>query len=118
MYALAEYPDAWGGLPVDYGPAPSSRMIAPYSRPFLDDYPDTRFPAPGSHRIYFDHGDATDARCLGIRRCKRRSIGACTRRVMGSPRMLSLSFPGTDHSEVSWASGCTCRCMFLLPPQT
>lgn len=117
MYALAEYPDVFGAAaclsthwPGTFEPDDRAVQQAFY------DYLDTRFPAPGSHRIYFDHGDATlDAWYPPLQAEVDRRMHA---KGYEFPRMLSLSFPGTDHSEVSWAKRLHVPLQFLLPPQT
>ena len=116
MYALAEYPDVFGAaacLSTHWAGTfePDDRVV---QQAFYD-YLDTRFPAPGRHRIYFDHGDATlDAWYPPLQTEVDRRLHA---RGYQFPRIWSLSFPGADHSEVSWAKRLHVPLQFLLPPQ-
>lgn len=117
MYALAEYPEVFGAAAClsthwagTFEPDDHAVQQAFY------DYLDTRFPAPGSQRIYFDHGDATlDAWYPPLQAEVDRRMRA---KGYQFPRMLSLSFPGSDHSEVSWAKRLHVPMQFLLPPRS
>lgn len=117
MYALAEYPQVFGGAacmsthwpgaslqedPANPGPAAFQAYIAAH------------FPPPGAHRIYFDHGTQTLDALYADRQAK---VDAILRaKGYGPADFASLTFPGADHSEKSWAARLDQPLVFLLGP--
>lgn len=115
MYALAEYPDVFGaaGCLSTHWPGTLAPDDVVVQTAFFD-YLDAHFPPPGSHRIYFDHGTETlDAWYPPLQAEVDRRMHA---KGYDAGRMLSLAFPGTDHSEVAWSARLHIPLQFLLPP--
>ena len=116
LYALAEYPDRfggaaglsthWPGTAPDAGTAPGEAILA---------WLQSSFPAAGRHRLWLDHGTATlDAhyppwqqRADAILRSKGYSERDWTTRV----------YPGAEHTEAAWAARLDAPLRFLLPPK-
>lgn len=114
LYALCEYPQVFGRAAClsthwvgvleldDQNAVPDA---------FLD-YLARRLPAPGRHRIYFDHGDIgldglyapTQARVDALMRQK----------GYGAADWSSRVFPGKDHSEAAWSERLPIPLTFLL----
>lgn len=115
-YALLERPATFGGfgalsthwpgiVPADGNPVPAAFFA----------YLRERLPAPGTHRLYFDHGDATlDAFYPPLQAEVDRIAVACG---WAFPAYRSLAFPGADHSENAWAARLDGVFTFLLPPR-
>lgn len=118
MYALAEYPEVFGGAgclsthwpgaslredPDNPGPAAFQAYIAAH------------FPPPAGHRVYFDHGTATlDA----LYADRQEAVDALLRaRGYDDATLQSLTFPGAEHSEQAWAARLDRPLRFLLPPR-
>lgn len=70
--------------------------------PHLEAWLDSLLPAPGHHRLYFDHGDQTlDVQYPPF---QARVDSLLALRGWNLPQdRLSLSFPGDEHSERSWS---------------
>jgi predicted alpha/beta superfamily hydrolase len=123
LYALSRYPDVFGGAgclsthwvlttnPALLGPPPDPR-VPRIAGAFLD-WLRTHLPAPGAHRIYFDHGtvfldalygpfqEAVDA--LVTQRGYRAGVD-----------FESRVFPGATHNEQAWRERLDLPLTFLL----
>jgi hypothetical protein len=72
-------------------------------------------PDPATHKLYFDHGSETlDA--VYARYQDRVDAVVRRRGYRQWSNVLSLSFPGEKHNEISWASRVAVPLQFLLPP--
>lgn len=126
LYAIDEYPDVFGaaGMMSTHWPL----VITPDNKPISDEeyemvsstfehYLSPALPDQATHKLYFDHGSETlDA---VYARYQDRVDGAVVRRGYRQwSNMLSLSFPGQKHNEISWASRVAVPLQFLLPPDT
>jgi hypothetical protein len=116
MYGVLERPETFGGFgalsthwpgifPVDDNPVPARFF----------DYLRERLPAPGRHRLYFDHGDATLDALYPPLQAEADAIAA--ERGWGPPGYRSLAIPGAEHSEDAWAARLEGVFRFLLPPR-
>ena len=116
MYALSEYPQVFGAAAClsTHWPGTVSPGDFSVAEAFFG-YVDAHFPPPGPHRIYFDHGSETlDQHYAKLQQEIDRRLRA---RGYAFPRILSLSFPGTDHSEQAWGARLHVPMQFLLPPR-
>ena len=114
LHALAEYPAVFGaaacmsthwpgGVPNPDSPLPAA----------LRDYVASRLPKAGAHRIYFDHGDATlDALYPPLQAQVDLLVEA--KGYVNGRDWLTRAFPGTDHSEASWAGRLDVPLRFLF----
>jgi enterochelin esterase-like enzyme len=110
LYALAEYPQVFGGAGAmsTHWPAGDGITIEWFAR---------HLPAPGSHRIYFDHGTRTlDATYAPFQ--QRMDTGMRERGYREGHDWVTLRFEGDDHSETSWRQRLDRPLRFLLgaPP--
>jgi predicted alpha/beta superfamily hydrolase len=109
IYALCEYPQVFygAGCLSTHWPAARKWMIA-YLRETL--------PAPGAHRIYFDHGtEALDASYASYQRQVDRVMAAAGYR-RGKDWMTQV-FAGAEHSERAWRERVHIPLEFLLAPR-
>lgn len=121
MEALLERPQAFGGFgalsthwPGVMPDAAGVRPEAPVPAAFLRHLRE-RLPAPGRHRLYFDHGTATlDAFYPPLQAAADR---IAVERGWAFPGYRSLVFPGAEHSEAAWAARLDGVFTFLLPPR-
>lgn len=115
-YTLCERPETFGGFGAMSthwpGIFPGAENPAP---PAFFDYLRERLPAPGRHRLYFDHGDATLDAFYPPLQAEVDRIGVA--RGWAFPAWRSLAFPGADHSEAAWAARLDGVLAFLLPPR-
>jgi predicted alpha/beta superfamily hydrolase len=105
-YALAEYPEVFGGAGCvsTHWPAAEGVML-PYLARAL--------PAPGAHRLWFDHGTATldslyapyQQRADSLLRAKGWTPG---------PRWTTRRYTGAEHSERAWRARIADPLVFLL----
>jgi enterochelin esterase-like enzyme len=124
LYAIDEYPDIFGaaGMLSTHWPL----VITPDDKPISDEqyeavssaferYLTPALPDPATHKLYFDHGSETlDA---NYARYQDRVDRVVRRRGYRQwANMLSLSYPGEKHNEISWASRVMVPLQFLLPP--
>ena len=124
LYAIDEYPQVFGaaGMVSTHWPL----VINPDNKPVSDQdyeavssaferYLTPALPAAADHKLYFDHGSETlDA---VYARYQDRVNGVVLRRGYHQwVNVLSLSFPGQKHNEISWASRVAVPLQFLLPP--
>ena len=116
MYALAEHPEAFGGFGAlsTHWPGIFPQGDNPVPPAFFA-YLGEHLPAPGRHRLYFDHGDATlDALYPPLQAEVDRIAVA---KGWTFPAYRSLAFPGAEHSEDAWAARLDGVLTFLLPPR-
>lgn len=118
-YALAEYPGTFGGAAClsTHWPGPYLSLDAGTDDPAPDafvDYIRRHFPAPGRHRIYFDHGTKTLDAYYGPIQARVDQL----LRAQGwrGSRFESRVFEGDEHSEKSWAARLAIPMTFLLAP--
>lgn len=115
-YALCERPSQFGGFGAmsTHWPGVFPNASNPVPPTFFD-YLRERLPAPGRHRLYFDHGDATlDALYPPLQAEVDRIAVA---KGWAFPAYRSLAFPGAEHSENAWAARLDGVFTFLLPPR-
>ncbi|MGE5564032.1 MAG: alpha/beta hydrolase [Bacillota bacterium] len=124
LYAIDEYPTVFGAAgmvsthwPLFLKPNGESVSEAEYETvsSAFERYLRPALPSPATHRLYFDHGSETlDAIYAGY---QDRVDAVVERRGYRSwSSTLSLSFPGQNHNEISWASRVAVPLQFLLPP--
>lgn len=115
LYALAEYPEVFGGaaclsthwpgdLAVQPGPAPAAFRA----------YIERKLPRAGRHRIYFDHGTGTlDASYPDLQRQVDALMQA---KGYTAADWQTRVFPGAVHDEAAWAARVAIPLEFLLGP--
>jgi enterochelin esterase-like enzyme len=123
LYAIDEYPQVFGeaGMMSTHWPL----VITPDNKPISEEQYETvssaferyltpALPDPATHKLYFDHGSETlDA---AYARYQDRVDRVVRRRGYRQwSNVLSLSFPGEKHNEISWASRVAVPLQFLLP---
>lgn len=116
MYALLERPDAFGGFGAlsTHWPGIVPAADNPVPAAFFN-YLREHLPAPGRHRLYFDHGDATlDAFYPPLQAEVDRIAVA---KGWAFPAYRSLVFPGAEHTEDAWAARLAGVFTFLLQPR-
>ncbi|GHE36614.1 alpha/beta hydrolase-fold protein [Vulcaniibacterium thermophilum] len=94
LYALAEYPRVFGG-------AGAVSTHWPVGDGLMIDWLGTHLPAPGSHRLYFDHGTATlDAQYAPYQR----RMDALLRELgwREGRDFRTRVFEGAEHNERAW----------------
>ena len=115
LYAICEYPEVFGGAA-----CLSTHWIGvfhdddnPIPEAFLG-YLRTHLPAPGRHRLYFDHGDAALDAFYPVHQNR---VDALLRAAgYGPDQWVTRSFPGEDHSEGAWRRRFALPATFLLGP--
>lgn len=115
MYTVLEHPAAFGGFGAlsTHWPGVFDVIGNPIPDAF-NAYLQAALPAPGRHRLYFDHGDATlDAAYPPLQAEVDRLAAA---RGWRAPDWRSTAFPGAEHSEAAWAARLDGVFAFLLPP--
>ena len=124
LYAIDEYPRVFGGAGMmsthwplfmtPDGKSVGDREYEVVSSAF-EHYLAPALPDPATHKLYFDHGSETlDA--IYARYQDRVDAVVRRRGYRSWSNMLSLSFPGEKHNEISWASRVAVPLQFLLPP--
>ena len=109
-YAIAEYPDVFGGAACvsTHWPAGDGAVI---------DYLADHLPDPASHRLYFDYGTATlDA----LYEPYQQRMDAVLRQAgyVEGKNWVTLRFDGAEHSEQAWRQRAAIPLRFLLGPAT
>jgi enterochelin esterase-like enzyme len=113
MYAICEYPDVFGGAAClsTHWPGIFTMTNNPIPDAFFR-YMEKHLPDPTTHKLYFDHGDQTlDAMYPPL---QRKADSVLMKRGYGPGSLLSLSFPGTNHSEPAWRERLDQPLVFLL----
>jgi enterochelin esterase-like enzyme len=80
----------------------------------LRDWLRENLPAPGRHRLYFDHGDQ-GLEALYAPHQQRVDALLAARGWRAGTDFMSRTFPGTDHSERAWQARLDVPLRFLLP---
>ncbi len=106
LYALCEYPGVFAGAGClsTHWPA-TEGVMRPYLRRHL--------PAPGQHKLYFDHGTVNlDAAYAPFQQ----AVDGLLREAGYTPEgdWLSRTFAGADHNEASWQARVHIPLLFLL----
>lgn len=113
IYAICEYPGVFGAaacLSTDWiGSVVQEKGFIPRA---IIQYLASRLPSPGTHKIYFDHGNLTRDSLYEPWQLQVDSL----MRIKGynSKHWLSRSFPGENHSENAWAKRLYIPLEFLL----
>ncbi|MCE3004785.1 MAG: esterase family protein [Xanthomonadaceae bacterium] len=116
LHALSTYPRVFGaaaclsthwpgGVPSEDSPLPAAL------RAWVAD----QLPEAGAHRLWFDHGDATLDALYPPLQGQVDPLIAAKGYVQGQD-WITRAFPGTDHSEKSWAARLDQPLRFLFPP--
>lgn len=124
LYAIDEYPQVFGaaGMMSAHWPL----LLKPQGQPIRSDefeavastferYLAGALPDPATHRLYFDHGDQTLDAMYAPYQARVDAVVA-QRGFVRSKNWMSLTFPGQNHSEISWSSRLDTPLQFLLPP--
>lgn len=114
IYALAEYPQVFGGAACLSTHWPVSLAVTdPLIGQAMCRYLETALPAPGKHKIYFDYGTETlDARYEPFQQ----QVDAVLRRRGYTPGSdwLTRKFEGAAHNEKAWRERADIPLKFLL----
>ena len=124
LYAIDEYPKIFGaaGMLSTHWPL----VISPDNKPISEEqyeavssaferYLTPALPDAATHKLYFDHGSETlDAMYARYQDRVDAVVRRRGYRQWGS--VLSLSYPGEKHNEISWASRVAVPLQYLLPP--
>jgi enterochelin esterase-like enzyme len=106
LYALTEYPQAFGGAGClsTHWPAGGAGLV---------DYFGEVLPAPGAHKLYFDFGTETLDHTYEPFQTR---LDGHLRRAGYTPGRdwLTRKFPGADHSESAWRERVHLPLEFLL----
>ena len=123
LYALARYPDIFGGVAAmsthwPGGPVTNWQKLdagGKATAKALQDYFIANLPAPGQHRLYFDYGSATLDRLYPPlqRAFDRRLVVAGFK----TDDFTSRFFEGAAHDETAWAARLGGVLRYLLDPQ-
>jgi enterochelin esterase-like enzyme len=115
MYALLEHPEVFGGAAClsTHWPGAFDPDDAAIPDAFLA-YLGERLPAPGRHRLWFDHGTETIDAWYGKTQVRVDALLAT--RAWTAPWAMSRVYPGTDHSEQAWAARLDEPLRYLLAP--
>jgi predicted alpha/beta superfamily hydrolase len=113
MYALCEYPEVFGGAAClsTHWPGGFSLPFNPVPKAFKN-YLRTHLPNPGTHKIYFDHGDQTlDSLYPDLQKEIDKVMIAGG---WDSTNWMTKTFPGQAHTEDAWKSRLHIPLEFLL----
>lgn len=123
LYAIDEYPQVFGAAgmmsthwPLFMTPDGKSVSDAEYEvvSSAFERYLAPALPSPRTHKLYFDHGSETlDA--IYARYQQRVDRVVEKRGYVRGVNLLTESFPGQKHNEISWASRLDVPLQFLLP---
>lgn len=107
-YAVAEYPQVFGGAGCvsTHWPENNGAMV---------DYLKRAMPDPKTHRIYMDHGTATLDAMYAPYQVRADSVMRSAGYVDGR-NFMSRVFEGAEHSERAWRVRLDVPLMFLLKP--
>lgn len=105
LYAMAEYPDVFGGIAAlsTHWPAGDGAML---------DYLEKRLPDPTTHRVYMDRGTTTLDATYGDYQTRADALFR-TKGYTGAA-VLSRVFEGADHTERAWRQRVEIPLRFLL----
>ncbi len=115
MYALAEYPGVFGAAAClsSHWAGTVTADDVPVQEALLS-WVATYFANAGAQRIYMDRG--TETIDVWYPALQDRVDQLLRDKGYGPRHMLSLVFPGADHSEKAWAARLHIPMQFLLPP--
>ncbi|HYD78513.1 MAG TPA: alpha/beta hydrolase-fold protein [Paucimonas sp.] len=126
LYALASYPDVFGGAgclsthwPLTsnhalLGKPPGDPRVAKIAASYID-WLRTHLPAAGKHRLYFDYGTKNvDAFYAPYQEQVDKIVAAKSYRRDAD--WTTRFFPGTDHNEAAWRERLDIPLRFLLRP--
>lgn len=106
LYALAEYPDVFGGSACLSTHWPAAGML-------LVDYFGSALPRAGRHRIYFDYGtEGLDAAYEPYQQAMDENMRALGYRT--DVDWMTRKFVGADHNEAAWRARLDIPLRFLL----
>jgi len=115
LYALAQYPEIFGGAAClsTHWPGTFSPDDNPIPGAFMA-FMRQQLPPPAKHKIYFDYGDQTlDAMYPPLQQ----RVDQLMRQLKYPDQLWQTRFfPGTDHSESAWAQRLHIPLQFLLAP--
>ena len=113
MYALAEYPNIFGGFGAvsTHWPGIFEMENNPVPGAFMD-YMRKTLPAPGTHRLYFDFG--TETLDAIYEPCQNRVDALVSDLGYNETNWMTRKFEGKDHSEDSWSERLHIPVTFLL----
>jgi enterochelin esterase-like enzyme len=116
MYTVLRHPQAFGGFGAmsTHWPGIFTMEGNPIPAAFQH-YVAAHLPAPGRHRLYFDHGDATLDALYPPLQAEIDRIAAS--QGWAFPAWRSRAFPGAPHTETAWAARLDGVFTFLLPPR-
>jgi enterochelin esterase-like enzyme len=112
LYAISEYPEVFGAagcVSTHWLGAGPQNAVMPLG---FFNYMQARLPDPKTHRIYMDHGDQTIDAYYGVHQAFADIL--VRERGYDDRHFLSKAYPGTDHSEKSWAARLATPLEFLL----
>lgn len=113
IYAICEYPDAFGGAAClsTHWPGIFHNENNPIPDAFVE-YLAENLPPPGDHRLYFDRGDQTLDALYAPHQDR---VDALMQAKGFVPDFwMTRAFPGTDHSESAWRDRFSLPIAFLL----
>ncbi|MDH7488241.1 MAG: alpha/beta hydrolase-fold protein [Anaerolineae bacterium] len=106
LYALAEYPEVFGGAACLSTHWPAGGMV-------LVDYFTAALPRAGLHRIYFDYGtEGLDAEYEPYQKAMDKGMRALG--YTGGVDWVTRKFVGADHNEAAWRARLDIPLQFLL----
>ncbi len=113
LYAVAEYPDVFGGAAnlSTHWPLLIDRNTPYFMNAFLS-YLDKQLPVIKAPKLYFDHGTENLDAMYAVHQVRMDSL----MQLKGYPedRWMSQVFDGADHNEASWAKRVHIPLRFLL----
>lgn len=125
LYAIAEYPEIFGaaGMVSTHWPLllpPDGQELSDEDRNAVatafESYLRSALPAPGRHRLYFDHGsEALDRHYAAYQARIDRTVAALNWTL--GRGWTSRNFPGAAHNEEAWRARVAIPLRFLLPPK-
>lgn len=109
IYALAEYPDVYGG-------AGGVSTHWPLGDGIVIDYFEKHLPKPGGHKLYFDYGTAT---LDGNYEPYQRRVDALLRRAgyRQGVDWVTVKADGAEHNEAAWRARMDVPLEFFLGPR-
>lgn len=113
LYAIAEYPQVFGGAACLSTHWPGTMGTDERDVPdALFSYMRERLPDPATHRIYFDYGTATlDAAYAPL---QARADAVMTEKGYSTSNWQTLRFEGAEHSESAWSARLDKPLIFLF----
>ena len=113
LYAICEYPQVFGGAAClsTHWPGIFTMENNPVPDTFIE-YMRSYLPAPGKHKLYFDHGTTTlDSLYPPL---QKKADEVLRSKGFTSRNWVTREFPGEDHSEKAWGKRLYLPLVFLL----